>query len=119
MSSKRRDAKRDLDQRQALWDHYGDRVVRSGKLAPQTDYSRFYCFECKNHFLQRVAELVQMRSTRKKPANTRCMCPPMDPSKRFRDGDHSKTKGHMCLPEWDQWDLAVPERPKKRPEKDT
>ena len=109
MSSKRRDEKRDLKQRQALWDHYGDRVVRTGRLMPMVDYTRFYCFKCENHFLQRVVELTYRCST------TRCMCPPHD-SKRFTPKSNPKTKGHMCLPEWDQWDLEKPDRPTCRPE---
>ena len=33
------------------------------------------------HFLQRTRDLVSPKT--KKSVNTRCMCPPMNPSKRF------------------------------------
>lgn len=112
MSSKKRDEGRRRQQDRLLLERYGGRIARSGRLAGQAEYTRWYCFECKQHFLQRTAELVQSRPSRYVLgwANTRCFCPPMDPSKRFKMGDHSKSKGHMVLPEWDQWDLTPPER---------
>ena len=113
MSSKASDEKRRKAQDEKLLERYGGRIARSGRLAGQIEYGRFYCFECGQHFMQRVAELVQSRAGRYGRtgiANTRCFCPPMDPSQRFKSGDHSKSKGHMVLPEWDQWDLPVPDR---------
>ena len=112
MSSKRRDKKRDLSQRQALWDNYGDRIVRSGEIKPQREYARFYCFDCENHFLHRTHDLVVVR--RKAPCRPRCKCG-RNASQRF-SGDHARNAGHMCLPEWDQWDLEKPDRPTCRPE---
>ena len=109
MSSKRRDKSRDLQQRQSLWDHYGGRIVRTGRLAPLVDYTRFYCFDCENHFLQRTKSLAFDGAT------PRCKCPPND-SKRFTKGSNMKSRGNMCLPEWEQSDLEKPDRPTCRPD---
>ena len=103
MSSKKRDEKRERMQVQALLENYGGRIARSGVLKPKHEYARWYCFECGNHFLQKTDSITTRGSV------TRCLCPPHD-SQRFKSGSGPKSHGHMCLPEWDQWDLAPPER---------
>ena len=105
MSSKRRDEQRLKKLTQRLWDHYGDRIALSGRLAPLGEYTRWYCFKCEEYFHQRVHSLYNRGSA------TRCKCPPRSTSQRFKCGDHNKSNGHMCLPEWDCYDLTPPERP--------
>jgi len=104
MSSKRRNTKRELSQQRELWKNYGGRIARSGELRPKSEYSRWYCFACENHFYQKTASITDRGS------RTRCLCPPNN-SQRFDRGGNPKSVGHMCLPEWDQCDLTPPERP--------
>ncbi len=110
MNTDKRDSKRLKMLNQRLWDRYGDRIALAGRLAPQSQYTRFYCFECENFFMQRVFSLTVRK------CHPRCLCPPSNPHKRFELGDNPKSRGHRCLPEWDQWDLEKPERLTCRPE---
>ena len=109
MSSKKRDEKRLRDMNSRLLKFYGGRIALSGRLAPQHAYTRFYCFDCENYFLQRVFSLTVRGSI------TRCKCPPSDPDRRFAGSDNPKSRGHMCLAEWDCYDLTPPERLVKEP----
>jgi len=91
-----------LDQR--LLETYGGRVVLAGRMTRQVNRAIWYCHDCSNFFSQRMSALWYYRS------NTRCKCPPMDPDRRFEYGDNMKSKGHMCMPEWETYHLEVPPR---------
>ncbi len=114
-NSPKRDRSRKLRQDQALWDHYSGRIARSGTLKPSAQKTRWYCFECGQHFLQTTRELVSPKT--KKPTTPRCMCPPHD-RQRFDYQGNSKSRGHMCCPPWHQDDYTTPEQMTKRPEAD-
>lgn len=98
--------KRDLTRmrklNQQLIEKWGGRIVLSGELRWQHQIARWFCHDCKQHFHQTAFSLAVRGSS------PRCKCPPMDPSRRFSQGDNPKSRGHRCLPEWEQWDLPLP-----------